>query len=88
MARGDYVKVIYRTGVGTADHLVTATTVGSSVEVELPGKNATNPFVEVIERNKGNEPVRTVRFAAGDVVALIEGHNEPVRKVRPKRVAS
>jgi hypothetical protein len=80
VARGDWVKVIYRTGVGTAEHLVTATSVGSMVETEMPAKNATAPFVEVREMNKAGDPVRTARFAAADVVGLIEGHNEPIKK--------
>lgn len=84
MARGDYVRIIYRTGVGIAEHLVTAMTVGANVETEMPQKNATSPFVEVREMNKAGDPVRTARFAASDVVGLVEGHNEPVRKKAAK----
>lgn len=80
MARGDYVRILYRTGVGVAEEKVIARTAGASIEVDMPtaktGKPL-DPFVEVREVNKAGMAIRTCSFGTGDVVALISGHDEP-----------
>jgi hypothetical protein len=75
MARGDYAEITYRTGAGVAKEKISATRVGSSVEVNVPGK-ASDPFVEVLENDKNGTPIRTARFGKTDVVAIIEGHDD------------
>jgi hypothetical protein len=74
MARGDYVDVTYRTGAGTETKRTQARSAGSSVEVKMPGRG--DLFVEVTELNAGQPPkaVQTSRFAAGEVVAVVEGN--------------
>lgn len=88
MSRGDYVRVLYRTGAGIAEEKVLARTAGATVATEVPtskvGK-APDPFVTVMEMNKAGEAVRTVRFTTESVVGLIEGHDEPA--VATKRAA-
>jgi len=77
MARGDYVKVTYRTGAGTESTTIQARTAGSSVAVS--GTDARSEFVTVEELDKtGRNAIRTARFAKGEVVAIIEGHKKTV----------
>lgn len=72
MARGDYVEVTYRTGVGTEKKRISARSVGAKVDVEEP--RSADLFLVVKEINKADEAVEIARFAKGEVVAVLQGH--------------
>ena len=77
MARGDYVDVTYRTGAGVTKERIQCRGAGSEVQIKMPDRG--DLFVQVTEWNAGSPPkaLRTARFAASEVVSIIEG-NEPV----------
>ena len=78
MARGDYVRVTYRTGVGTAQREVVAQTVGAHVRWAEPRKGDQFMSVDVIGQN--GEAFEKNLFAAADVVMVMEGHQVLKRK--------
>ncbi len=65
--RGDRVEVTVDVGTGVQTFEVTATRAGRRVEVTT-GRT----IVEVAEITRGGTPVRTARFMASRVVALVE----------------
>jgi hypothetical protein len=65
--RGDRVEIVVDTGDGVRVYDVTATRAGRRVEVST-GRGV----VEVIEVTRSGTPVRTARFMATRVVALVE----------------
>lgn len=65
--KGDRVEVVIDTGDGTRGYEVTATRAGRRVEVTT-GRG----IVEVTEVTRGGTPVRTARFMAARVVAVVE----------------
>jgi hypothetical protein len=65
--RGDRVEVTVDVGTGVQTFEVTATRAGRRVEVTT-GRT----IVEVAELTRGGTPVRTARFMASRVVALVE----------------
>lgn len=77
MARGDFVKVTFNTLGGVETVTVVATTIGSSVDVDM-GK-AADQFVEVAEMNKGGVAVSTARFAKFAVLAIVDGHEKKAK---------
>jgi hypothetical protein len=65
--RGDRVEVTVDVGTGVKVYDVVATRAGRRVEV-----NAGRTIVEVTEVTRSGTPVRTARFLAARVVALVE----------------
>jgi hypothetical protein len=65
--RGDRVEVTVDIGAGVKVYEVVATRAGRRVEITT-GRT----IVEVAEATRGGTPVRTARFMASRVVALVE----------------
>ena len=65
--KGDRVEIVVDTGDGTRSYEVTATRAGRRVEVST-GRG----IVEVSEVTRTGTTVRTARFMASRVVALVE----------------
>ncbi len=66
--RGDRVEIVVDTGDGSVRQFdVTATKAGRRVEVAM-----TRGTVEVTEVTRSGQPVRSARFMASRVVALVE----------------
>jgi hypothetical protein len=73
--KGDRVEVVVAEDHGTRTYEIVATRAGRRVEV------STGPrVVEVVEVTRTGEPVRTARFMASRVVALVE---HPAGETRP-----
>jgi hypothetical protein len=75
--RGDRVEVTVDVGSGVQTFEISATRAGRRVEVTT-GRT----LVEVTEVTRGGTPVRTARFMASRVVALVE---HPAERVEPAR---
>lgn len=67
MVRGDAVEVVIDAGDGVRAYEIVATRAGRRVEV-----STSRAVVEVTEVTRTGEPVRTARFMAGRVIALVE----------------
>jgi hypothetical protein len=88
--KGDRVEVVVDAGGSSRTYEIEATRAGRRVET-MHGRG----LVEVTEVTRGGTPVRTVRFMAGRVLALVEHpaprraeDDEPARvPVRPARAA-
>lgn len=65
--KGDLVEVVVDTGHGTTTFEITASRAGRRLEV-----STARGVVEVTEVTRGGTPVRTGRFMASRVVALVE----------------
>ena len=65
--RGDRVEIVVEAGGDTKTYEVTATRAGRRVDVRT-GRG----IVEVTEVTRGGTPVRTARFMASRVLALVE----------------
>ena len=82
--RGDRVEVVVDVGTGVQTYEIAATRAGRRVEVTT-GRGV----VEVVEVTRGGKTVRTARFMAERVVALVEHPAEselvPRRGRRPVR---
>ena len=65
--RGDSVEIVIDAGESTRTYNITATRAGRRVEVSH-GRG----IVEVVEVTRGGTPVRTARFMAGRVLAVVE----------------
>ena len=65
--RGDRVEIVVAADDGTKTYDVTATRAGRRVETTW-----SRGIVEVVEVTRSGEPVRTARFMASRVVALVE----------------
>ena len=65
--KGDRVEIVVEAGGQTRTYSIEATRAGRRVEV-THGRG----LVEVTEVTRGGTPVRTARFMAGRVVALVE----------------
>lgn len=65
--RGDRVEIVVDAGAGTLTYFVEATRAGRRVEI-VQGRG----IVEVVEVTRGGTPVRTARFMASRVLALVE----------------
>lgn len=72
MARGDYLEVRYKTGVGTELARFTASTIGATVVFEPPRER--DLFIEVEVRNMNGLATEKAIFAKNDVVAIKTGH--------------
>jgi hypothetical protein len=77
--KGDRVEIVIDTGGATKTYEVTATRAGRRVEVVNR-----RGLVEVSEVTRGGVAVRTARFMAGRVVALVE-HPAVRRPARQRR---
>ena len=64
---GDWVEIIIDTGEGSRAYEVTATRAGRRVDVVTR-----RGFVEVSEVTRTGTPVRTARFMASRILALVE----------------
>jgi len=89
MAKGDYVEVLVDAGGGAAkEYVVRATRAGRRVEVKT-----SRSTVEVNELTRTGGVVRTAKFMAPRVLAVVEhpvgeeGDRRPVRPAVPHRVA-
>ena len=67
VVRGDRVEIVIDAGAQTKTYEVTATRAGRRVDVRT-GRGV----VEVTELTRGGTPVRTARFMASRVLALVE----------------
>jgi hypothetical protein len=65
--KGDRVEVVVEAGDEVRTYEIAATKAGRRVEV-----TTTRNVVEVVEVTRTGEPVRTARFMAGRVLALVE----------------
>src|SRR5918998_197349 len=65
--KGDRIEIVIDAGEGTRTYDITATRAGRRVEVSH-GRG----LVEVTETTRGGTPVRTARFMAARVLALVE----------------
>ncbi len=65
--KGDRVEVVVDTGGGTSTYEIAATRAGRRVDI-TSGRG----LVEVTEVTRGGTPVRTARFMANRVIALVE----------------
>jgi len=77
--RGDRVEIVIDAGDGTRAYDVVATRAGRRVEI-TQGRTA----IEVTEVTRSGKPVRTARFMASRVLALVE---HPAEK-QPRAVAT
>jgi hypothetical protein len=89
MAKGDYVEVLVDSGGGTAkEYIVRATRAGRRVEVKT-----SRSTVEVNELTRNGGIVRTAKFMAPRVLAVVEhpvsesGERTPARPAAPTRAA-
>jgi hypothetical protein len=78
--RGDRVEVVVDVGEGTKTYEIVATKAGRRVEV-----GTVRGTVEVSEVTRNGEVVRTGRFMATRVVAVVEHPAEDEREPRPRR---
>jgi len=76
--RGDRVEVVVDVGTGVQTFEISATRAGRRVEVTTG-----RAVVEVSEVTRGGAPVRTARFMATRVVALVEHPAEDDAHERP-----
>jgi hypothetical protein len=67
VVKGDRVEIVVDAGDTTRTYEVAATRAGRRVEVAV-GRGV----VEVVEVTRSGTPVRTARFMAGRVIALVE----------------
>jgi len=74
--RGDRVEIVVDGGPGALTYFVEATRAGRRVEI-VQGRG----IVEVVEVTRGGTPVRTARFMASRVLALVE---HPASQARPE----
>lgn len=83
--RGDRVEVVIDAGGTSRTYEIEATRAGRRVDI-THGRG----IVEVTETTRGGTPVRTARFMAGRVLAIVEhpaprraeGDDAPVRSLR------
>ena len=78
---GDRVEIVVDVGGGVQTYSIAATKAGRRVEV-----STVRGVVEVVEVTRTGSPVRTARFMASRVVALVE-HPAPVAPSRSSRRA-
>jgi len=85
--KGDYIKVVYRTGVGTDSAEIAARVDGYKLDWDEPRDK--DRFMAVEVQNRNGVTVEKHLFASADVVAVIKGHKtkaEMNSKPRTKRV--
>ena len=77
--RGDRVEVVVDTGGATRTYEIEATRAGRRLDI-THGRG----LVEVAEVTRGGTPVRTARFMANRVIALVEHPAEEPAAERPE----
>ncbi len=83
MAKGDFVEVLVDAGSGAArEYVVEATKAGRTVEVR-----SSRTTVEVRELTRTGGVVRTARFIAPRVLAVVEHPNRDAGRAKPKTAA-
>ena len=83
MAKGDFVEVLVDAGSGAArEYIVEATKAGRTVEVR-----SSRTTVEVREMTRTGGVVRTARFIAPRVLAVVEHPNSDKGRERPRATA-
>jgi hypothetical protein len=75
--KGDRVEIVVATDNGSRTYEIVATRAGRRVEITT-GRG----IVEVAEVTRTGEPVRTARFMASRILALVE---HPATESQPKR---
>ncbi len=75
--KGDWVEIVVATDDGARAYEIAATRAGRRVEITT-GRG----IVEVAEVTRTGEPVRTARFMASRVLALVE---HPANEEQPRR---
>ena len=85
VVRGDWVEIVVDAGDQTKTYQVAATRAGRRVEVVNR-----RGLIEVSELTRGGTTVRTARFMASRVIALVEhpAPRSPVKSVAASRPAS
>jgi hypothetical protein len=78
--KGDRVEIVVATDDGSLTYEIVATRAGRRVEITT-GRG----IIEVVEVTRTGEPVRTARFMASRVLALVE---HPASEVRGQRKIS
>jgi hypothetical protein len=81
--KGDRVEIVIDAGGATRTYEVTATRAGRRVEVVTR-----RGVVEVTELTRGGTPVRTARFMASRVLALVEHPADRRHRGGPGQAAS
>ncbi len=74
--KGDRIEIVVDSGSGVLTYEIAATRAGRRVEV-----STSRGVIEVTEVTRTGEPVRSGRFMADRVVALVE---HPAPEVRPR----
>jgi hypothetical protein len=80
--KGDRVEIVVDTGTGVAQYEIAATKAGRRVDI-----STSRGVVEVNEVTRTGQIVRTGRFMATRVVALVEHPSEEPERTRSKRVS-
>jgi hypothetical protein len=78
--KGDRVEIVVAADDGSREYEIVATRAGRRVEITT-GRG----IIEVAEVTRTGEPVRTARFMASRVLALVE---HPAKEDRPERERS
>lgn len=81
--KGDRVEIVIDAGDGTKTYEVEATRAGRRVEVVNR-----RGLIEVAELTRGGTAVRTARFMAGRVIALVEHPASKMRGSGTRRASS
>jgi hypothetical protein len=81
--KGDRVEIVVDSGNGVRTYEIEATKAGRRLEV-----STARGVVEVSEVTRTGQPVRTGRFMAARVVALVEHPSEPAPERGRRRKAS
>ncbi len=80
MAKGDFVEVLVDAGGGSArEYVIDATRAGRTVEVR-----SSRTTVEVRELTRTGGVVRTARFIAPRVLAVVEHPTDEKRPLKPR----
>jgi hypothetical protein len=77
---GDWVEIVVDAGDGSRTYTIAATRAGRRVEI-----TQARGVIEVAEVTRGGNPVRTARFMAARVLALVEHPAEEARRGTPPR---
>lgn len=83
MAKGDALKVTYRTGVGTETVEIVCRTDGYKLDWDAPKDR--DRFLEVQVQGRTGKAVEIYLFASADVVAIVSGHKTKAQMAPPPR---
>lgn len=71
MARGDYINVTFKTGVGIGATKVVASRAGAEVAFTVD-----RTWVIVEELDRSGKEINKAQFAASEVVSIVTGHEQ------------